>query len=187
MQSDHTSCPVSEISSNLAKRAWNLANSQWKGTEDFGSKVWLSGCKSWYKNDKGVNFTLWPNLCVDYSLALATTWQTTSWRGNKWCCALYDRVDYIQMYVVRKFCVILLTLDCLWSWHNKHPVLVIIACVFRGPSFAFRISLIMFGARSSLGSRNRAGAWTKPRASARSTAGSKWKEESGRDLKKKWA
>ena len=29
-------------------------------------QVWSTNCKSWYKNEKGISFVLWPNGLIEY-------------------------------------------------------------------------------------------------------------------------
>jgi 4-hydroxyacetophenone monooxygenase len=34
--------------------------------KELGKKVWATDCKSWYKNEKGIIFVLWPNGTIEY-------------------------------------------------------------------------------------------------------------------------
>jgi hypothetical protein len=33
---------------------------------EMGKKVWSTNCKSWYKNEKGIVYVLWPNSTIEY-------------------------------------------------------------------------------------------------------------------------
>ncbi len=33
---------------------------------DMKKRVWVTSCSSWYKNDRGVVYMLWPNNCISY-------------------------------------------------------------------------------------------------------------------------
>ena len=44
----------------------NLKKTRKKRNEYSRFQVWSTNCKSWYKNEKGISFVLWPNGLIEY-------------------------------------------------------------------------------------------------------------------------